>query len=525
MSFGQSLQIAAGMGRAYPWVLLAVLAATLALSVAVPAERGRIRAAMLMFAGSVVGLILASSLLSYGATTTNQWYRWIRWTSLLLVSIAIVNLASIFAFDVVLGRLGLRPPRIMSDLLLALSYLVVAITLLSRSGVNLAGVVATSAVITAIIGISLQDTLGNIMGGVVLQMEHSIHVGDWIRLDRYEGQVREIRWRQTTIETRDWETVIIPNSVLMKGQVAVLGRRVGAPRQQRRWICFNVDFRYTPSDVIDAVETALRAEPIANVAGDPPPHCFLRDFHDSYAVYAVGYWLTDIALVNPTDSIVRSRIYFALRRATIPLSIPAQSIFVTEDGEERRERKRREEIAGRVAALRQIDLFQTLTDDEMQALAGRLRVAPFARSEAMTRQGAQADCLYIIAEGEAEVRVAAEGSGLSKNVAALHAGDFFGEMGLLTGEPRTATVVARTNVQCYRLDKDAFLEILFRRPQVAEEISYLLARRRAELDAVREGLNEEAMRQRMQSAKGDLLQRIRKFFRLDHAFVNGPNRP
>src|SRR5439155_5677380 len=138
---------------------------------------------------------------------------------------------------------------ILRDTLLGISYVVVALTLLGRHGVDLSGIVATSAVVTAVIGFSLQDTLGNVMGGVALQMEQSIGVGDWVRIGEVEGLVREIRWRQTSIETRNWDTVVIPNSQLMKSQVTVLGRRSGQPRQHRMSVPFNVDFRHDPGSV------------------------------------------------------------------------------------------------------------------------------------------------------------------------------------------------------------------------------------------------------------------------------------
>ncbi|MDT4952162.1 MAG: hypothetical protein QOJ02_300 [Acidobacteriota bacterium] len=503
------------MGGAFHWLALGFIVIALALSALIPTERRRIRVATLLFLLSIVGLFIAASLLYYGFdSATSTAYRWVRWATHFILSVAIINLASVIVFDVLLGAVKLKPPRILRDLLIAFSYIIVAITLLSRSGVDLTGIVATSAVITAVVGFSLQDTLGNVMGGMALQMERTIGVGDWIRVDQQEGQVVEIRWRQTSIETRNWDTVVIPNSVLMKGQVLLLGRRLGAPRQHRQWVYFNVDFRYAPTAVVETVEAALRAEPIENVASEPAPHCLVQDFKDSYITYAARYWLTDLALTDPTDSVVRSRIYFALRRAEIPLSIPAQSLFITEDDERRRERKHGEEINRRVESLRRVELFHTLTEDERRALADRLILAPFARGEAMTRQGAEAHWLYIMTVGDAEVRVAVDGN-LNKKVATLHAGDFFGEMGLMTGAPRTATVVAQTNAECYRLDKKSFQDILQRRPEIAEDISHILARRRVELEAVREGLNEEAKLKRMSNTQGDLLRRIRDFFTLN----------
>ena len=512
MNFWQQLTTAADMGRALPWVALVFIAGALALFILRPAERMRIRTAILLFALYLIGLLVIAALLAYGVPQTNSSYKWIRWAAGFFQRIALVNVAGVFIFEVFLEALRLKPPRIMRDLLLALTYIVVAITILSKD-VDLTGIIATSAVLTAVIGLSFQDTLGNMMGGMALQLERTIGVGDWIKVDGQEGLVKEIRWRHTAIETRNWDTIVIPNSALMKSHVTVLGRRAGQPRQHRQWVYFNVDFRYSPADVIDIVEAALRAEPIPNVALEPPPNCVVMDFKESYCSYAVRYWLTDLAVDDPTNSIVRTRIYFALRRENIPLSIPAHSLFVTEEDQSRLERKRAEEIQERVAALKGVELFQALTEEERRSLASRLRVAPFVRGEAMTRQGAKAHWLYLITRGDAEVRVSIDGN-LSEQIATLHQGNFFGEMGMMTGEPRSATVIALTDVECYRVDKEAFNDILKQRPEIAEDISEQLARRRVELDAAREGLNEEAKQARMRHHQGDLLRRMRHFFGL-----------
>ncbi len=513
MSYWYYVIEASRMDRAFGWVVLAFIVGALSLAFLKPAERPRIRNSLFLFLLSMLGLLLVASLGRYGATPTSNVYRWLQWAALLFEWFAFVNLGSIFIFELVLHPLRLKPPRIMRDLLLAFGYVVAAITLLSSVGqVDLSGIIATSAVLTAVIGLSFQDTLGNMMGGMALQMERAIAVGDWVRIDNQEGLVREIRWRHTAIETRNWDTIIVPNSVLMRSQVTVLGRRTGAPRQHRQWVYFNVDFRYSPASVIETVEAALGFEPIPNIARTPAPNCVLMDFKESFGSYAVRYWLTDLALDDPTNSIVRTRIYFALKRAGIPLSIPAQTLFVTSDDETRRERKGAAAIMDRVETLSHIELFHSLTDDERRALAARLRVVPFSRGEAITRQGAAAHWLYVIISGEAEVRVTVDSTGVSETIATLHAGDFFGEMGMMTGEPRAATVMALSNVECYRLDKEAFNEILQDRPEIAEDISRILARRRVELDAAREGLNEESKRARMRFHQVDLLARIRRFF-------------
>jgi len=515
MSFWQEVQHASGMGGAFTWAVPVFLAIAVLLIALKPAERMRLRSALLLFALALIGLFFVASLVSEGVSPNGSLYLWFRWASLFCLWIAIVNLVAVLVFGLFLNALRMRPPRIMRDLLVAIAYLVVGITLLSIPHVDVTGIVATSAVLTAVIGLSFQDTLVNMMGGMALQMERAIGVGDWVRIDGQEGQVTDIRWRHTSIETRNWDTIVIPNSVLMKSQVTVLGRRTGAPRQHRQWVYFNIDFRFSPSDVIATVETALRSEPIPNIASEPEPNCVLMDFKESYGNYAVRYWLTDLAADDPTNSVVRTLIYFALRRAGIALSIPAQSIFVTEEDVSRRERKSAEDIRHRTEALKHVDLFSGLTDDEIRNLAPHLRPAPFAKGEVITRQGAKAHWLYLITKGEAEVRISLDGVEFGEQVSSLHEGDFFGERGMMTGEARSATVIALTDVECYRLDKDAFHEILRERPELAEDVSAVLAKRQVQLEAKLEDLNQEAQHARLRQHHSDLLRRIRGFFRLD----------
>jgi small-conductance mechanosensitive channel len=515
MNFWQNVKHASQMEGVFLWVVLLFIGGALGLLALKPNERVRIRNGLFLFALSFVGLLAVASLASRGIGLDHPAYVWINWAALVCLWLAIINEASVLVFEVLLDPVRLKPPRILRDLLLAVAYVVAVVVLLSVAGkVDLTGIVATSAVLTAVIGLSFQDTLGNMMGGMALQLERTIEVGDWIRLDKQEGLVKEIRWRHTSIETRNWDTIIIPNTVLMKSQVTVLGRRSGAPRQHRLWVYFQVDFRYSPSEVIETVESALCVEQIPNIAAHPRANCVLMDFKESFASYAVRYWLTDLAVDDPTNSIVRTRIYFALRRAGIPLSIPAQSVFVTADDQPRRERKTGQEIAERVGMLQQVELFRTLTEEERRALSQRLRVAPFARGEVMTHQGAKAHWLYVIIKGDAEVRVAVDGVAASERIATLHAGDYFGEGGMMTGEPRKATVIAVSDCECYRINKEAFDDILRRRPEIAEDISQVIAHRRVALDAALQDLSEEAKRALMERHQVDLLARIRSFFAL-----------
>ena len=415
-------------------------------------QRPHVRTALVMYALALFLMVLSAIPAALGwATATKTLHA----AGLLLVGFAVVKLGSIIIFDVILCLTPLSPPQVLRDLIVAGGYMGAGVWLLSRFGVTLSSLVATSAVMTGVIVFSLQDSLSNILGGLVLQIDESFSVGDWVKIEQTAGKVKEITWRHVAIETRNWDTVIIPNSVLIKSQVLIQGQRSGQPLQERRWVYFNVDFRVPPTEVIRVVTDALVTEPVEGSALDPPPNVILMDFKESYCSYAARYWLTDLFKDDPTDSLVRCRIYFALQRAGIPLSVPALTAFVEEHDQERAKLHHEHEIAQRLGALNlaQVELFREMNDEERHKLAERLSFAPFMKGELMTRQGAEAHWLYILTKGSAEVIVSTD-AGVHKTVAVLHAGDFFGEMSLLTGEPRSASLKALEESECYRLDRN-----------------------------------------------------------------------
>ena len=324
-----------------------------------------------------------------------------------------INLGVLLVFDLGLSAIGVSFGPFLSGLMLILGYLAAVVITLRHLGVELSSILATSALLSTITAFSLQGTLANIVGGLALQLDDSVRVGDWVQLESgKQGKVREIRWRYTVIETRDWDTMIVPNATILSSSLMILGKREGQPLQHRMWVYFNVDFRYSPADVVEAVNVALQAAPIEGVAVDPKPHAicydFARDGRDSFAYYAVRYWLTDLSRDDPTSSKVRERIFTALKRAGIPLAMPAAHLWIEQDSENRT-RRQQAEADRRQVALDGVEFLRALKAEERAYVAGRLRYALFAPGETITKQGAVAHWLYIIISGVAEVRIAIEG--------------------------------------------------------------------------------------------------------------------
>ena len=439
--------------------------------------------------GDMRGLIIAAGFAAFGVGTI------------------IVRMSTMLVFNIALPAIRVAMPRIVEDL--ATSGLIVAWGMywLHGAGVDLASLVTTSAVITAVLAFSMQDTLGNILGGLVLQLDNSVRIGDWVKIDDISGQVVDVRWRHTAVETRNRETVVIPNGWLVKNRFTVIGSRNDSSLRWRRWLWFDIDASASPTRVCAVLEDSVNNAEITNVLRDPAPNAVLMETGARVARYALRYWLANPRADDPTDSLVRMHALAALDRASIRLLVKMEARYVLQGADVDRSAA---EIARRRQALAGTELFATLSPTELDTLAQGLIHAPFVAGDTITRQGAVAHWLYLIVAGEADVWVGENGH--RTHVARLHAGSVFGEMGMMSGEPRSATVTAMTDVECFRLDKAAFGTIVRERPDIVDEISTVIANRRTELDQRRDAAgaaNSEG------SPRAAVLARIRSFFGLD----------
>src|SRR5437588_1490119 len=427
----------------------------------------------------------------------------------IVTAIALIRLAGVTFFRLLLPLIGRAMPRIVEDVVILVLYVIYGLAQLRGAGVDLSSIVTTSAILTAVIAFAMQDTLGNLLGGLSIQVDNTVQVGDWVRIDELAGQVRDIRWRSTLIETRSWETIVIPNSAIMKGRVAILGRREGQPLQWRRGLRFMVDPGVPPARVIAIVNEEMRDLPIANVARSPATSTVLHGFVAGNLEYELRYFLTDLLEDEMTDSMVRVHLFASLQRAGIRIAEEQRTVHAISRDEAHADAVRKREIGRLLEMLSGVDLFTALSEDEMNELAERLQYAPFARGDVVTKQGNVPHWLYIVAFGEVEVRYEPP-HGAPQVISTLRAGQFFGEMALLTGEARSATVLARTDVECYRLDVKSFQTLLLRRPAIAESMSQVIASRRPELEKVREIFSAQPGPAPVEQA--DILTRIRRFF-------------
>jgi small-conductance mechanosensitive channel len=481
--------------------LLAVAVIAILFRMVRPGERRSLRVTWGLWGLSLLSLLAVTGLRS-NTMLANTAFQ----LSVVLGGLAAIHLLANIAFRAILPRLGFSAPRIAHDLVFTGISLAWGLLCLRLSGVDTTQLFATSAVITAVLAFSMQDTLGNVLGGVTLQLDNSLRVGDWVKVDDVSGRVTDVHWRFTAIETRNRELVILPNSWLMKNRFIVLRAAEGVPLAWRRALNFYIESSSDPETVIRALERSVLDAEIPHVLTAPAPSAVLMDVNFGYCRYALRYWLGDPQFDDPSDSAVRVHALAALARAGVQLGVPMEERLMVKEDDTWRAAASEREADQRLDAIRRTELFVNLPAEEQQMLAGHLVHAPFAAGDLITRQGAVAHWLYLIIRGEARVFV--DGPQGRLQVAMLHDGAIFGEMGMLTGEARTASVIAVTAVDCFRLDKAGFAKVMQLRPEIATEMTSIVAARNAERGVLMAKAGQPAI------SNDDLLGRIRKFFAL-----------
>ena len=461
----------------------------------------------------LVGLGLLTGLYKFGGGLADGTLAVvIREVLLMILAIGFVRLLISFIFQTLLRKADV--PRILADVLFVLVLVVYALYRMHVAGVNLASIVASGTVLAGGIALSLRDTIGNLWGGIAVQLDNTCRIGDWVRIENVIGQIVDIRWRYLAVATNSGETVIVPNSNLVKNQVIVLARRGDQRISWRREVDFNVSYGVPPSRVIAAIEAALAHAEMLYVAMNPALQVICKSFSENAIGYAVLYWLTDLRYDVQTDSQLRVHVHAALMREKMEIPLPHRVLI--DGGSTAQQGATDKALAQRLATLGKLDVFAPMTDAEQRALATELADCMYVRNDVISRQGEVAEALYVLAAGKVGIYGGADPvSGQARSrLATLAAPEYFGEMGLLTGQARTATVIAESDVLCYRLDKAGFDAILRARPELVVGLSKVITKRQAENDATLQAADADARARMAMSRASELVRRIRKFFEI-----------
>lgn len=419
----------------------------------------------------------------------------------------------VLVVDVAIGaRLSKPLPRIIRDIVQGLVYLGALAIVLREVGVEPGSLLTTSALLTAVIGLSLQETLGNLFAGLAIQAQRPFEVGDWIGLDadpKLVGRVIEINWRATTVLTLEQVELIIPNGVLAKTTI----RNFTKPTNiARRTVTVRAPYEVSPRRVEAALLEAVQEVP--GILSQPQPVAQTRDFGEGGMEYVVNYFIEDFALRDRIDSTVRHRIWHAFQRADIPIPYPMRTVHTHAVTAESRAEEAKQDTARRKAALGAVDFLAPLPDASLERLAALSRSCHFMPGEAVIRQGEMGSELFIVQKGELAVIVGRGEGGSVAEVARLGPGQFFGEMSLMTGEKRAATVKATTDCELVEVSKGAFQEVFAADPRLVEQITRALVDRQIALEENLSARATRSSRAEADAKSSALLAKIRQFFQL-----------
>lgn len=417
-------------------------------------------------------------------------------------------LEALFWDRVVGRRLGAPVPSLVKSVSSIVLFLMAAggfvgITL----GYSVTGLWATSGVIGIIIGLALQSMIADVFSGLAINVDRPFTIGDWIRVqprgsDPLIGRVEEVSWRATRLCSIDNVMHILPNNLL--GVLAVTN--LSRPQSRSRFaLTFRVDHSVAHERVLRILEAAVRD---AGVLEDPPPQVRIDDVSENGVVYCVYFWLEPVE-ISPRRGRhqVAASVLKHLSAAGIALAHPKRDLSVTPPRVVELDLDR-----DQAALVRRVSLFSGLEDDEVERLAASVTRRRFESGQVVFEKDDPGDSMFLVVEGLLAVLVPVEGRSEPLRVGHLGGGDFFGEMSLLTGEPRSATVCAVTDALVFEIEKPHVQELITDRPEVVRQLSRVVAERQAANLAALDRTDDDGRAPEATGLADRLFERITRFF-------------
>jgi len=391
-------------------------------------------------------------------------------------------------------------PRVLADatgIVLVLAAAVVALEFVY--GVQVPGLLAGSGVVALVLGLALQDMLANLFSGIALYLQKPFTTGDWLIVDGRDARVIEVSWRSTRLVTTDDVLIDVPNSTIVKNTITNFERP--SVRHAIR-ATYPLHDEVPPARALSVLQAA--AASVDGVSASPAAAVYVKEFGPDAIVYEIKVWIEDHAIASRVLSDVRSHCWYAVHRAGLDAPFPTVSL--------RRAAADRTADRARIVAadaLSRHPIFGFLDADRIEALVAESPVARFSPGEFVVEQDAPGESMFLVVRGRVDVRM--RRAGRVDRLATLGAGDCFGEMSVLTGEPRVATVVALEELEVVEITKAAVGNLVAARPDVIDRLSELLARR--QLENQQSAPAGAAAAQAADSSAG-MLRRLRGFFQL-----------
>ncbi len=379
------------------------------------------------------------------------------------------------AFWQPLGR-RVPVPRLMRDVVTVLIYALALTGVVSAVFQKPIGPFwAASGAGAIVIGLALRNVIMDVFIGLAVNFDRPFEIGDFIMVaNGVSGRVVELNWRTTRLITPENNLVVIPNGKI--GDMVLTNfSKPSVPGEMA--VTLLLDYEVDPDRALRVLNAAVRS--VAGTTGvleDPAPKARIRSVTPQGVEYKLIYNI-DPRLAGPGKA--RHAIWKAvleqLHRAGLQPATPKQDVFQASRPQRQFDLR---SLPDRAAIIARVELFKGLNEDERLQLCGHLEERFFAENSTVIRRGAPGDSMFILIEGLLNVMIPLREGEPDSRVARLQAGQFFGEMSVLTGEARSVTIVAATDCLAFEIGKDAIADLVRRRPEMAETLGKVVAARK-----------------------------------------------
>lgn len=432
----------------------------------------------------------------------------------ILLLIIGVEILLFFIFDYIAAKKEISAfPTIFRDIIKFVVYVTLIIFVLDSLEINITPFLTTAGLLTMVIGFALQDTLGNVFAGLAMQFSSPFKPGDIIDTGEVKGRVEKIDWRATYIITRKNDYVTVPHSVMAKLDIENHSQPTGITKSI---IHIGANYESPPTKVIKVIKDTLNE--LDEIPKDKESRVMVKSYDDFAVTYEIEFPLIikdDVGYFECIEGKVLERLWFRFKREDIKIPFPIRNVYLHESpGEE-------DILCPFISIFKKVDFLSELSDDKLKHLAKKCNIEYFIQGETVCKYGEEGESFYIIKSGEVDVYFKFEDN--ETIVKTLRENEFFGEMSLLTGEPRSATIKVSQNAEFIVLKKEHFVDLIKSEPEIAEIMSRVIAHRERDSERYKTGkmdspeteVKEEEKSLSYDNLKNQILTKIRKFFLLD----------
>ncbi len=398
---------------------------------------------------------------------------------------------------------GAKAPKLLQNFVAVIIYtLTVAFILGFIFNKPVTSIIVSTGVIATIIGFAMKDLLADIINGISISVERPYNIGDWIELENgsYLGKVVDIKWRTTRLMSRNNSMIVVPNNRC--GNMII--HNFSAPEEvysNNYIISINSTL---PPDLVQR-QLILGLQNVKNIVNDPAPRAYLADGTSEPFKYNVRVWWKSYEFS-----------YFGRDDLFKKVTESLNKVGISQTSTEWQISKRGmiDEIEVKAVTnydqVQKIDIFQNLNEDEINLLISNSKSRTFQPNEVIVNQNDEGDSLFIILAGNARVSLNKDGKDIKLGL--LSPGDTFGEFSLLTGDRRSATVMAINHLESMEISKDALKSIIEKKPELIDDLSLIMAERQKANKTLNEKHKKLSAKEIIDHYKAEFSKKIKAFF-------------